>query len=133
MITPREHLGYRELAALLREQITSGRLRPGARIPSEQDLRQAYGVARETARSAMRELAGEGLIVVRHGYPSRVAVPVERAEVLQELGSMLLSRRATPEERERLDLTVGAYVVVLSQPDGTSEVYAADRHIFRPV
>lgn len=132
MIAPRDGLGYRELAALLRERITSGQLRPGARIPSEQDLRQAYGVARETARSAMRELVAEGLIVVRHGYPSFVAVPMQRTEVLLELGSELVVRKATPDERDDLDLPLGASVAVVSGL-GAVTVYAADRHIFRPV
>lgn len=37
-----------KLAALLREQITSGKLTPGALLPSERILGQTYGLARGT-------------------------------------------------------------------------------------
>lgn len=129
MIARPDGIGYRELAAILREQITSGRLGPGARVPSENDLVQTYGCAHGTARRAIAVLREEGLVVVRHGYATRVAVPVERTEVLLELGSTLLVRRADPGERD----TLGAYVVEVTTIDNAMVVYAADRYIFRPV
>lgn len=133
MIARPDGIGYRELAAILREQITSGRLGPGARVPSENDLVQTYGCAHGTARRAIAVLREEGLVVVRHGYATRVAMPVERTEVLLELGSTLVVRRATPAERADLALPLGAYVVVVSTIDNATIVYPADHHIFRPV
>lgn len=64
---------YRQLAAFLREDIESGTLAPGARIPSETLLVQTYGVARETARKAVAVLRDAGLIVTTHGRGSFVA------------------------------------------------------------
>ena len=53
---------YRRLAALLRDQITSGTLAPGAQLPSIRELRQEHGHSRQTVGKAMKVLSDEGLI-----------------------------------------------------------------------
>jgi DNA-binding GntR family transcriptional regulator len=50
------------LAALIREQIASGELAPGGRLPSIVVLRREHGHSRQTVGKAMRILEGEGLI-----------------------------------------------------------------------
>lgn len=52
--------------------MTSGELGPGARLPSEHELVEAYGVARGTARQAIVQLRSEGLIESVHGVGSFV-------------------------------------------------------------
>jgi DNA-binding GntR family transcriptional regulator len=61
------HLQYRRIATDLRERIESGELRPGDLVPSEAALVAQYGVARGTARQALVELQGAGLIDAVHG------------------------------------------------------------------
>ena len=56
----------------LKDQIINGEWRPGDRIPSEAQLIQLFGVSRGTVRQAVQKLAGEGLIVTRHGEGSFV-------------------------------------------------------------
>ena len=58
---------YRRIASDLREQITDGDLAPGAALPSEAALVRQYGVSRGTARQALSELEGTGLVVAVHG------------------------------------------------------------------
>jgi GntR family transcriptional regulator len=53
-----------QLAAMLRARIGSGDLAPNQLIPSESTLMRQYGVARETARQAVRALIAEGLVYV---------------------------------------------------------------------
>ncbi|GIH69409.1 GntR family transcriptional regulator [Sphaerimonospora thailandensis] len=53
---------YQQLAAILRAQILSGELAPGQAIPSEPAMVRQYGIARTTARRAIRELKAEGLV-----------------------------------------------------------------------
>ena len=53
---------YMRLAALIREQIASGTLAPGGRLPSIATLRREHGHSRQTVGKAMRILEGEGLI-----------------------------------------------------------------------
>ena len=47
-----------------RARIRSGELAPDQPIPGEATLMRQYGVARETARQAVRSLAAEGLVYV---------------------------------------------------------------------
>jgi len=74
MITPdREGAAYRQLATVLRDRIRNGELPPGRRLPSEKDLHDEFGLARETIRRALAVLRQEGLIEVRHGHGTFVA------------------------------------------------------------
>lgn len=122
-------MGYRDVADILYDRIMAGELRPGDRVPSETDLRQTYGVARGTASRALHALAEEGLIEVRHGYPSRVRIPPERTEVRVTRYSTLEVRRPTRQERVDLGLERGVSVVAVTNGAKTT-VYAADRHVF---
>lgn len=63
---------YLQLAEILRNEISSGEIAPGARLPSETVLMQRYDVARLTARRAFRVLADEGLTVTVQGRGSFV-------------------------------------------------------------
>jgi len=69
MIAPdREGAAYRQLASVLRDRIRSGQLPAGGRMPSEKDLHDEFGLARETVRRALAVLRAEGLVEVRHGH-----------------------------------------------------------------
>jgi DNA-binding GntR family transcriptional regulator len=53
---------YRRLAALLRDQITSGMIAPGVQLPAIGELRRQHGHSRQTVTKAMGVLQEEGLI-----------------------------------------------------------------------
>lgn len=53
---------YKLVADEIRQQIRSGRIKPGERVPSSRDLEAKYEIANMTARSALRLLQDEGLI-----------------------------------------------------------------------
>jgi DNA-binding GntR family transcriptional regulator len=50
-----------------RELVESGRPRPGDALPSESALSEQYRVSRGTARHALAELEGAGLVESVHG------------------------------------------------------------------
>jgi DNA-binding FadR family transcriptional regulator len=58
---------YQILADQLREQIASGRLRPGERLPTEPQMCVRSGLSRSTVREALRLLASQQLIVTTRG------------------------------------------------------------------
>jgi GntR family transcriptional regulator len=58
---------YKQIADHLRVAIDRERLGPGDQLPSEAQLMAHYGVARMTARNALRLLQDEGLITAEHG------------------------------------------------------------------
>src|SRR3954470_24952961 len=79
MITPdREGAAYRQLAGVLRARIQDGSLTVGQRMPSEKDLHDEFGLARETVRRALAVLRNEGLIEVRQGHGTFVVEAPER-------------------------------------------------------
>jgi DNA-binding GntR family transcriptional regulator len=55
---------YRAVADDIAGQIERGELKPGARLPSLDALAEHYGIARMTARRAVRELTERGLVTV---------------------------------------------------------------------
>ena len=63
------------LAALLGEQIDSGMLRPGDRLPTEQRLASAHGVSRTVVREAVHQLKSRHLVIARQGSGVFVAEP----------------------------------------------------------
>jgi DNA-binding FadR family transcriptional regulator len=72
-----------EVIARLREQITSGAWPVGTRIPTEPELVDQLGVARNTIREAVRALAHNGLLDIRQGSGTYVLATSELAGVMR--------------------------------------------------
>lgn len=67
---------YVAVADHIEARIRAGELQPGARLSSERDLAQEYGVAYLTVRRAAEVLRERGLILTVHGRGTFVADPV---------------------------------------------------------
>lgn len=63
------------MAAQIREAIGAGRLKPGERLPTEQQLIASFGVSRTVVREAIAALRADGLVVSRQGSGVFVADP----------------------------------------------------------
>jgi GntR family transcriptional regulator, transcriptional repressor for pyruvate dehydrogenase complex len=74
-----EHKLSRGLFEQLAEQIKSGRLAPGARLPTEQELTRAARVSRTVVREAVAALRAEGLVVTRQGVGAFVSADPQHA------------------------------------------------------
>ena len=66
---------YYQLAEYIREQIQSGELQPGSRLPSERELSEQAEISRMTVRQALAYLVREGVLVARPGVGTFVAEP----------------------------------------------------------
>jgi DNA-binding FadR family transcriptional regulator len=73
------HKLSRGLFEQLAEQIKSGRLVPGARLPTEQALTRAARVSRTVVREAVAALRAEGLVVTRQGVGAFVSASPQHA------------------------------------------------------
>ena len=51
----------------LKSKILSGEIRPGAKLPSENELAQEYEISRHTVRKALAILVTDGYITTKHG------------------------------------------------------------------
>lgn len=128
MTEPEPDIGsYHDLANLLREQIRSGELAPGAMFPSEAELVRRYGVGRDLVKRARHQLRSEGLLTVvrRTGLFVRDERALEPVRVPR--GSSVRSRMPTPEERREMRIGDGVPVLVLTGPSLEVQVYPADR------
>ncbi len=61
---------YKQVAAQIRAMIEDGSIQPGGKIPSETRITQETGVARSTARRAVKLLREEGIVVTAAGFAS---------------------------------------------------------------
>jgi GntR family transcriptional regulator len=66
---------YQQIADRLRDQIDSGVLQPGERLPSEPDLVRQFDASRNTVRLALALLTNQGLVVTRQGLGTFVTEP----------------------------------------------------------
>jgi GntR family transcriptional repressor for pyruvate dehydrogenase complex len=69
----------RGLFEQLAEQIKSGRLAPGARLPTEEALTKAAKVSRTVVREAVAALRAEGLVITRQGVGAFVSAEPQQA------------------------------------------------------
>ncbi|MGI5186468.1 GntR family transcriptional regulator [Dactylosporangium sp. CA-152071] len=127
---------YLRIAAELRAQIVSGDLPPDAQLPTEHELAERWGVARQTARNGLMELVREGLVVGRRplGHfvrkreqmdyrPQEESRPAARPEMDTFVNQVSAEGRepsqtidvalvkATPDIASRLQVEEGALVV----------------------
>lgn len=80
---------FKQIADDLREQIATGAIAQGERIPSETQLMERYNVARMTVRQALATLKAEGLLIAEHGR----GVFVRATPVVRRVASDRFSRR----------------------------------------
>jgi GntR family transcriptional regulator len=83
--------------------IEAGQLQPGARMPSERELTERYGVSRMTVRHAIGHLEQEGLVRRVQGKGSFVAPP--------KVEQTLVGLTSFTEEMKRRGLTPSSQVL----------------------
>lgn len=123
----RERLGDQLYGQLL-EQIVSGALKEGDKLPSENQICLAFQVSRPTVREALMRLHADGLVITRHGsgtyvqrrpsdHLTRLAKVSDVAGILRCLevrmglesqAASLAAQRRTPEQVQRITAALAA-------------------------
>ncbi len=84
------------VAAELRREIVTGKLRPGDKLHSEKDLQDQFGISRPTLREALRMLESESLIVVARGQYGGARVTEQNPTVIaRQVGACLQMQSTT--------------------------------------
>ncbi|MFC9978379.1 FadR/GntR family transcriptional regulator [Gordonia sp. NPDC127522] len=134
--------GHEYITAQIREAITSGRYRPGDRLPAEREMAAIFQVSRNGVREAMRGLESLGLIEIRLGVHGGAFVATghhgmvtQSVKDLASLGALsadsllearilltsdvlrLACERATEEDLERLEENIRVIERLRDQPD----------------
>ena len=96
---------YRQIAESIRQEILSGRRKPGDRLPSVRELAEGWNCTIGTIQRAYQELSRQGLVTSRAGQGTKV---VESLPVLDEtpLRRAMLIHRA---EAFLLEVLTGGY------------------------
>jgi len=72
-----EHLPTR-VSVAIGQEISSGRLKAGEKLPTEHELAKTFGVSRSVVREAIAQLRSEGLVDTRQGVGAFVRDPQSR-------------------------------------------------------
>ncbi|MCG0278369.1 MAG: FadR family transcriptional regulator [Thermanaeromonas sp.] len=64
---------YHRVVDEIKTGIFEGRLKPGDRLPAERELAEMLGVSRTSVREALKMLAAEGLVRIKHGQGAFIA------------------------------------------------------------
>jgi GntR family transcriptional repressor for pyruvate dehydrogenase complex len=94
-VQPRLKIAGR-VAAELRREIVTGKLRPGDKLHNERELQEQFDISRPTMREALRMLEAESLILVTRGQHGGARVREPDPTVLaRQVGASLQMRGAT--------------------------------------
>ena len=117
---------YAQLAAVIREDIFSGRLAAGDRVPSEAELMAEHGLSKATVNEALRVLVAEGLVTRRAGSGSFVAdhVPPKRI-ITAPPGTRVWARLSGAGELE--GYAAGCTVLIVEMPQRPPVAFPGDR------
>ena len=131
------------IVTALRQRLNDGEWPPGSRLPTEKQMCDEYSTSRATIRSALSGLEGLGLVITRHGSGTYSAAAsnsiradlrllesitetVKRAghKVEVDFHSMAI-RAASSSEREQLELSEGAEILITQRTIYADEVEVA--------
>jgi GntR family transcriptional regulator len=79
---------YFQVVQHIEEAIRSGKLKPGAALPTEERLGEQFGVSRITIRRALEHLLADRLVVRRRGVGTFVAEPSTSQKAVSMVGSL---------------------------------------------
>jgi len=120
---------YQQIAEAVRQQILSGELKPGDRLPSVRQMTARWGCTVGTAQRAYQELASQGLVSSRPGQGTRVAetlptsadAPLRRANLVHRAEAFLLevltAGYAPGEVEEAVRQALDRWRVVAQRPE----------------
>jgi len=94
---------YRQIKALITQDLQAGLWKPGEVIPSEFELAARFKVSQGTVRKAIDELAAENLLVRRQGKGTFVATHSEQTTQYRFLRLTADDDRGRPLERRLLE------------------------------
>jgi putative molybdopterin biosynthesis protein len=120
---------YQQIVSAVRQQILSGRLQPGDRLPSIREMTAEWGCTPGTVQRAYHELAIQELVVSRPGQGTHVVhqlprerddTPLRRAALVHRAQAFLLevltAGYTTGEVETALQLALDQWRVISEQP-----------------
>ncbi|WP_218777015.1 FadR/GntR family transcriptional regulator [Salinicola salarius] len=127
-----------EVAMRIRKSIESGSIEPGKRLPTEQELGEAYGVSRPVIREAVSILKSDGLVISQQGRGHfvnpqgasvfRLEPSFEDKEDLADLFHFLMSVEVAATEQAATRRTSSDLDAIRQQLDGLEVAIRENRN-----
>jgi GntR family transcriptional regulator, arabinose operon transcriptional repressor len=111
---------YRKIIAQLLDDLASGKLKAGERLPTEQELAETFGVSRITSKRALDILAQAGVIKRSRGRGSFVAQTLPSLEEVRRELNLTETHSASSRE------AIGLILPDFSEVYGLAIVYAVE-------
>ena len=110
----------------LREQLESGRLKPGEKLPAEPELASQFGISRTALREALKVLELSGYLEIRRGYGGGTFVAEPVAEEFKMVAPSTMPVPAvTPRQLAEVRLAI--------EPQAAGIAARADLRDLRPL
>ncbi|ATW23724.1 FadR/GntR family transcriptional regulator [Candidatus Formimonas warabiya] len=119
LFSPIEHnKAFIQIARQIRNQIESGNLNPGNKLPSERNLAESFQTSRPTIREALRVLEIMGLTESRVGQGTFI-----KAKTLMDIDNVLseIETQTSPLEIFEARLAIETFLVKLAAKNATKE------------
>ena len=118
--------GFEAVCDHIREQLKSGALRPGDRLPSTKEMAEQYGLGRNAAREAIRSLELSGVAEARKGINGGFYVKsVGSSGLTQTVQDMVALSQLTIGHMTEARIEITCTAIRLACLRGTEEQWAA--------
>src|SRR5512140_3282924 len=115
-----------DIVLQIKNQIFTGRIPAGNRLPSENELCEQFGVSRTTVRDALRVLESQGLVEIKVGAGGGAFVSEPRHETVSEsLSNMLKMNSMNIEELAEARMVIETAIAALAAKRATAKDIAA--------
>jgi GntR family transcriptional repressor for pyruvate dehydrogenase complex len=122
---------FEEVVGQIREQIVTGRLKPGDKLPAERDLAEQFDVSRTAVREALRVLEIAGTVQLKKGVRGGAFIAVADPSLIADsLQDMLHLGRITAAQLTEARIWIETMITRIVCQSGTEEDFALlDRNI----
>lgn len=113
---------FEEICDRIKEQLASGQLKTGDKLPSERDLAEKFGTSRSAVREALRSLERSGVVELRKGVKGGTYIAqMDSSVVSQSLTDLLQFGDISIEDLTESRAIVQDAVIRLACQRGTVE------------
>lgn len=119
-----------EVIESFKQALIQGKLRPGQRLPPENELAQQFGVGRSAIREAMKMLEALGVISINQGNGTYIAQRASSSFLNPLVFAVLLESGATSEILDLRVLIQAGYCQLAAQratPEDWQRIYEVER------
>jgi DNA-binding FadR family transcriptional regulator len=116
---------FQDVVEQIQDAIIKGKLKPGARLPAERELKDLFNTSRGTLREALRVLEQKGLIEIKLGVSGGAIVKrIDAEPIVESLALLIRSGEVSIEHLSEFRIKIEGSLVELAAMRATKEEIA---------